>query len=276
MKKINMNKNLAVLMSVYKNDQLHFLKLAIESILNQTYFKFDLFIKSDGVLKKECKNYLLSLEDPRIVFKQRKENRGLAISLNEIIIDDILPKEYEYIARMDADDISELNRFEKQIDFLEINQEIDCLGTWAIEIRENGEEYFKKKMPLNHEDCYKLFQIRDCLIHPSVMFRNTYFKKSGLYPEDTFFGEDTIMWAQGFKNGAKFANLPEFLIKFRIDNNFFKRRRGINHAKSILSLRKRVIKMLNFGLKSKFYAYMYALVKITPTKILNVLYKYSR
>lgn len=271
-----MRKKLAVIMSVYKNDKLLFLKPSIESILNQTFFDYDFFIIGDGILKTKCKEYITSLDDPRIKFKYRCQNKGLAASLNEILKQNILSNNYEFIARMDADDISVLDRFEKQISFLNDNREIDCLGTWAIEIKENGEEFFKKKMPITHTKCLDLFKIRDCLIHPSVMFRYTYFIKSGLYPEDTYFGEDTIMWAQGFKNGAKFANLPEYLIKFRIDNDFFKRRRGIKHAKSILKLRKRVILMLNFGMKSILYAYLYSIVKVLPEKILNIIYKYSR
>jgi glycosyltransferase involved in cell wall biosynthesis len=271
-----MKHKIAVIMSVYKNDKLSFLKLAVESILNQTYKNFDFFIQCDGEINNECRSFLLNISDERVYLKERNENKGLAISLNELLKKYILFKNYKYIARMDADDISVLSRFEKQIHFLEQNDEIDCLGTWAIEINEEGEKYFKKKMPSSHKECYRLFEIRDCLIHPSVMFRKKYFEKSGLYPEDTYFGEDTLMWAQGFKNGAKFGNLPEYLIKFRVDNDFFKRRRGMKHAKSILSLRKKVILMLNFGPKSIIYAYMYAIVKVLPTRILNVIYKYSR
>lgn len=66
------------------------------------------------------------------------------------------------------------------------------------------------------------------MIHPTVMFRRSYFEKAGLYPEDTYFGEDTMMWAKGFKSGCKFANVPEYLFKFRLDSNFFERRRGGN------------------------------------------------
>lgn len=271
-----MKKKLAVIMSVYQNDKLLFLKPAIESILNQTFFNYDFFIIGDGILKTECEEYIISLDDARVNFKHRTQNKGLAASLNEILKHVLLTNNYEFIARMDADDISDFYRFEKQISFLNKNREIDCLGTWAIEIKENGEEFYKKQMPITHTQCLNLFKIRDCLIHPSVMFRYTYFVKAGLYPEDTYFGEDTIMWAQGFKNGAKFANLPEYLINFRVDNDFFKRRRGIKHAKSILKLRKRVIVMLNFGLKSILYAYLYSLVKVFPVTVLNIVYKHAR
>lgn len=73
-----------------------------------------------------------------------------------------------------------------------------------------------EKMPITHEECLELFKKRDCMIHPTVMFRRSYFEKAGLYPEDTYFGEDTMMWAKGFKSGCKFANVPEYLFKFRL------------------------------------------------------------
>lgn len=54
---------------------------------------------------------------------------------------------------MDADDISMPERFEKQIIYMESHPNVDCLGTWAIEINDDGNEYFRKQMPVMHEEC---------------------------------------------------------------------------------------------------------------------------
>ncbi len=86
-------KDLAVIMSIYKNDKLVFLKQAVESVLNQTYSDFDFYIQFDGVIKKECEDYLKSLIDSRIIISERNENKGLAASLNELL-GIVLPKEY--------------------------------------------------------------------------------------------------------------------------------------------------------------------------------------
>jgi glycosyltransferase involved in cell wall biosynthesis len=267
--------DLAVIMSLYKNDRLKNLKLAVESILSQTYTSFDFYIQFDGPVDSECSNYLKSLQDERIFIFERNENLGLAKSLNELLTR-VLAKQYKYIARMDADDICLGDRLEKQVNFLNENLEVDCLGGWAIEIDEEGKEYFKKQMPGTHDECNEMFKLRDCMIHPTVMFRKSYFEKAGLYPEDTYFGEDTMMWAQGFSNNCKFANLPENLLYFRLDKNFFERRRGWKHAKSIFTLRRKVNKMLGYGLKADIYAYMYAIAKLMPTSILNLIYKTVR
>ena len=187
-----------------------------------------------------------------------------------------MPMGYEYIARMDADDISMPERFEKQVAYMDAHPETECLGTWAIEIKSDGSEFYRKQMPESHEGCWEQFMIRDCMIHPTVMFRRSYIEKAGVYSLDTYFGEDTMMWAQGFAAGCKFANVPEYLFKFRLNDDFFNRRRGWKHAKGILTLRWRVNKMLHYPLKAYLYAFAYAGAKMMPTKVLNLIYRKAR
>ena len=266
---------LAVIMSLYKNDTLEFVKLAVESILNQTYSQFDFYIQYDGYIPQYVDDYLSGLQDYRMHIYRREENKGLAYSLNELLTI-VMAKDYEYIARMDADDISMPERFEKQIAYMESHPDTECLGTWAIEIKSDGSEFFCKQMPETHEGCWEQFMIRDCMIHPTVMYRRSYIEKAGVYSLDTYFGEDTMMWAQGFAAGCKFANLPEYLFKFRLNDDFFNRRRGWKHAKGILTLRWRVNKMLHYPVKAYLYAIAYAGAKMMPKGILNLIYKTAR
>ena len=266
---------LCAIMSLYKNDTLEFVKLAVESILNQTYSQFDFYIQYDGYIPQDVDDYLSGLTDNRIHIYRRNENKGLAQSLNDLLAV-VMPLGYEYIARMDADDISMPERFEKQVTYMKSHPETECLGTWAIEIKSDGSEFYRKQMPETHEGCWKQFMIRDCMIHPTVMFRRSYIEKAGVYSLDTYFGEDTMMWAQGFAAGCKFANLSEYLFKFRLNDDFFNRRRGWKHAKGILTLRWRVNKMLHYPLKAYVYAFAYAGAKMMPTKVLNLIYRKAR
>lgn len=270
-----MQRRVAVIMSLYKSDELNFLQLAVESVLSQTFKVFDYYIQYDGLVQKTVDDYLSGLVDKRVHIFRRDENMGLAQSLNDLLTI-VMNKGYEYIARMDADDISMPERFEKQIKYLDTHPETECLGTWAIEIKSDGSEFFRKQMPETHEGCWKQFMVRDCMIHPTVMFRRSYFEKAGLYSLDTYFGEDTMMWAQGFASGCKFANLPEYLFKFRLNDDFFNRRRGWKHAKGILTLRWRVNKMLHYPMKAYIYAFAYAGAKMMPERILNLIYKIVR
>lgn len=190
-----MNNRIAVILSLYKNDRIDFVKLAVESILNQTYKDFDYYLQYDGHVSAEVDAYLSGLKDERIRIMRRAENKGLAQSLNDLL-NIVMPMGYEYIARMDADDISEVNRFERQLEYFDSHPEVECLGTWAVEILSDGREYYRKQMPENHNACREMFRKRDCMIHPTVMFRRSYIEKAGMYSLDTYFGEDTMMWAQ--------------------------------------------------------------------------------
>ena len=268
-------RKVAIIMSLYKNDTLLYVQQAVESIVNQSYSLFDFYIQYDGNIPIDVDGYLSSLKDERIRIFKRDKNKGLAYSLNELL-SRLLPMGYEYIARMDADDISLPNRFERQILYMDEHPECEAVGTWAIEIKADGSEFYRKQMPVTHKQCYDFLMKRDCMIHPTVMFRRSYIDKAGLYSLDTYFGEDTMMWAQGFSNGCKFANIPEYLFKFRLNDDFFNRRRGWKHAKGILALRWKVNKMLHYPLKAYLYAIAYAGEKMMPTKVLNVIYKKAR
>lgn len=266
---------IAVLLSVYNRDSKAYISDSIESVLHQSFSNFEVFVQLDGPVEDELRDYLFSIPDPRVHCYQRNKNLGLAHSMNDLLAI-VLPMGYQYIARMDADDISTPNRLERQLHYLELHPEVDCVGTWAIEILSDGTEFFRKKMPEHHDDCLQLFRKRDCIIHPTALFRRSFFEKAGLYETDTFFAEDTMLWAKGFAAGCRFANVPEFLYEFRLDSNFFERRRGRKYANGILDVRKRVNKMLGFGLKEELYAYAYAFAKILPTPILRFIYKTVR
>ena len=266
---------IAILLSVFNRDSKAYASAAIESVLHQSFSDFEVFVQLDGPVKDDLKSYLFSITDPRVHCYQREENKGLAYSLNDLL-SIVLPQGYQYIARMDADDICFPDRFEKQLQYFEMHPEVDCLGTWAIEIDGEGKEFFRKQMPETHEECLDLFRKRDCLIHPTAMFRRSFFEKAGLYPTDTFFAEDTLLWAQGFAAGCRFGNVPEYLFYYRLGDGFFQRRRGWQHAKSIFRLRKRINKMLGFGFRENIYALAYAAVKLMPPPVLNILYRIAR
>ena len=105
-----MNHKISVVMTVYNEE--NYLKAAIESILNQTFKDFEFIIIDDGSTDKSSK-IIESYKDPRIIFYQ-SENRGMVYQFNF----GIKQASASIIARMDADDIAEINRFELQYKFL--------------------------------------------------------------------------------------------------------------------------------------------------------------
>ena len=265
-------------MSLYKSDVMNYVKLATESILNQTYRDFDFYIQYDGYVQKDVDDYLSGLKDERIHINRRDENKGLAYSLNELL-GIVMPKNYDFIARMDADDISVIDRFEKQIKFLEENKNVDMLGGAINEIDENGINRRKiTKYPCTPEECRSFFAKRNPVAHPTVMFRRSFFEKAGWeYPTDYVRNEDTRLWHEGFKNGCKITNIPDVVLNFRMTDNMFKNRRnGKEFALSQLKLRKVIRKDLGYGFKADIYAYATYLLMISPSWLLKLAYRVLR
>lgn len=271
-------KSIAVIMSVYKNDTAEYVKLSVESILGQTYKDFDLYVQYDGPVRKDVDEYLCGLTDERVKIQRRAENKGLAHSLNDLLAI-VKPQGYEFIARMDADDISMPDRFEKQIVFLQQHPRIDCVGGAINEIDENGNDRGKiTSYPCDSDKCRAFFAKRNPVAHPSVMFRQSFFEKAGWqYPTDFVRNEDTMLWYRGCLAGAQIANLPDVVLNFRMtDAMFTQRRNGKAFAKSQLAMRKIINKGLGYGPMSMVYAYAMYILMISPSWILKWAYKVLR
>lgn len=269
---------IAVIQSVYKNDSPEYLNLSLNSILNQTYKDFVLFLGIDGPIGDELSNVIRSIDDARLNVVENKENKGLASMLNDLLT--VCNKDdFEYIARMDSDDIAVSDRFEKQIAFLREHPKIDMVGGAINEIDENGRSLGKiVNYPYSSEECFRFFAKRNPVAHPAVMFRRSFFEKAGWhYPTDYMRNEDTRLWLEGFKNGCKIANLPDVVLNFRMTDDMFRRRRnGRAFAKSQLELRRLIIKDLGYGSMAYIYAYAMYLLMISPSWLLKSAYKLLR
>ncbi|SMC09968.1 glycosyltransferase [Nitratiruptor tergarcus] len=266
-----------VIMSVYKNDKLEYVREALNSLYNQK-LKADIFIKIDGEIDKELEEFLVSEKEKGKIkyLDRRKENRGLAYSLNELI-EKGLELNYNYFFRMDADDINNLDRFKKQIEFMEKNKNIDVCGTYIKEIGD-GLDYEKLvKYPLNHDEMFDFFKKRVPLAHVSVCFRDSYFKKAGLYPENGHISnEDTLMWLKGFQSGCHFANIPYIGVNVRVNKDFFNRRRGIKKVWYDLKNRIEVVRTLEYGLFGYIYSIGMFFINILPPSVKKLAYKTLR
>lgn len=205
----------SVLMSVYM-EEISFLREAIESILNQTYTDFEFIIVGDTpISNRECIFGVIeeyASKDSRIKFIPNENNIGLTKSLN-VGLNHCSGK---YIARIDADDVSNSDRIEKQVDFLERNGDIAVCGTNVIFIDENGKE-------LGHSDLYcdaegikasLLFQTQ--IFHPTVMFRRIISGKTIYYDEKIKYAQDYALWARLITH--RMGNLKEALVKYRLSS----------------------------------------------------------
>lgn len=202
-----MNELISVILPVYNGEK--YLKEAIESILNQTYTNFEFIIIDDG--SKDSSLEIIreyEKEDERIVVVSR-ENKGLIATLNE----GMERAKGKYIARMDQDDISLPERFERQIKVMKNNNIMVC-GTYTKVIDEDG-KYIKDEIVPTQDDeiVKKLLECTNPLFHPTVMFKKF---DNIFYNELAHNCEDYELWLKYTEIG-KIENLPEYLLKYRIE-----------------------------------------------------------
>jgi len=263
-------------MSVYSGDKLIYLQEALESLYVQDE-SIDIFVQQDGQVSQEVSEYLRKeLEFNHIVYLgKRDENRGLAYSLNELLSKTIA-LDYEFIARMDADDISIHHRISLQYNFMKNNPEIDVVGGYIEEFSDKIDYNKIVCYPLHHNEMFLSFSKRVPVAHVTTFFRKSFFEKAGFYPTSSPTNEDTLLWMNGFKAGCRFANIPEILVKVRVGKDFFGRRGGITKAWSDFKDRLLVVKTLGYNTSSYFYAIAVFLVNISPAWLKKILYKRLR
>lgn len=226
---------LSVVMSVYNGGK--FLEEAVLSVLNQTFTGFEFIIIDDGSIDNS-KKIIESFKDARIKLISR-ENKGLIYSLNE----GIAQAKGKYIARMDADDICLPQRFEKQLKFLTDNQDVVLLGTFAKFIDENGKETGEYKVPINYRDIRKEIFWHNPFVHSSVIFERSIFNKAGAYDAKYKHAEDFELWSRMVPK-FKSANLPEFLLKYRMLESGVTKSKNLKMRLQGLRIRLLIIKRL--------------------------------
>lgn len=254
-------------MSIYSNDRLTFVKESVQSILTQTFKQFHYYLIIDGPVSEDIEEYITSLKDERIRLFHLERNEGLAIALNILLEKVMKNPEYKIIARMDADDISMPERFEQQRIFLEANPSVSIVGCWYEEIDETGKYLSPRRLPTVHSALRKRYLTRTPFAHASVMYRRELIEKAGFYPTDTILMEDNVLWGRALKAGLKFANIPKYLFKFRIDNNHFKRRSGFRYGWSYIRSRFNINRSLDFPFYSYFLSLSVGLIKMIPSSL---------
>lgn len=277
MQEVNDGKQMVVLMSVYKNDNPGHLRLSVDSILNQTYQDFLLLIGVDGAVGDDLAEVLHSYdENTQIKMFWFKENRGLTSVLNNLL-EEGKKLQPVFFARMDADDISYSDRFEKQVRCLMANPELDLIGGAIEEMEYDGSLNGKViQYPLTHQECFDFFATRNPLAHPAVMFRASFFDKVTSYNASYKKNQDTELWFRAFKSGCKFGNLKDVVLVFRVSKDMYKRRGGTKFAKEVLKLRNEINKGLGYGIKATLFGYAYFIMAISPGWVKKIAYRVFR
>jgi glycosyltransferase involved in cell wall biosynthesis len=185
---------------------------AVRSILEQTYRDLELIVVDDGSADDTPR--ILSewaMQDDRIRFYRNERSMGLAHCLNRCTSE----AKGEYLARMDADDVSLPSRLEKQVQYLDAHPEVDILGTAAFRVDNDGKIVGKMGIDTDHRQMASRIYLRNPFVHPTVMTRKSVFERLGGYDESLLRGQDYDLWLRA-SSVCRFANLPEPLLLYRV------------------------------------------------------------
>lgn len=264
---------LSVIMGMYNTPTKEILAKSLNSILNQTFKDFELIICNDGSkndcimwAKEICKN------DVRVRFIENEKNMGLAYTLNHCLKE----AKGEYIARMDDDDESHLDRFEKQVEFLDRHPDIglvacnmnlfdDKRGIWGLR---TYNEYVKAES----------FLYRVAVAHPTIMARRDAYDLVGGYRDipKTLRVEDYDCFMRMFARGVKMYNFQEPLLNYREDSNCAKKKK-YKYRFNEIYVRKNGFKELKIlSLKNYLYVYKPLIAGLIPQKFIKKFQKNKR
>ncbi len=276
--KTTIEPKLSVLMSIYSGDNFEYLDAAIESIISQTRPPDEIVVVKDGPLTNELSHIIKKWPQKRPgLFKvvSLQENGGLGVALQE----GLKACSYDIVARMDTDDISCPDRFEKQLKFLRENPDIALVSSWMACFEDNPNKIvFTRQMPQNYEDIRRIARFRNPICHPPAMFRRSAIEAVGGYT-NLQRNQDYHLWARMLLNGAKISCIPETLYKFRYNSNFLKRRASFPHMLSMIKLQKEFLKtgfisypqyLFNVSIRIMTYILPVTMTRFIRTKLLKL------
>ncbi|QNQ83111.1 glycosyltransferase [Lactobacillus sp. PV037] len=256
---------ISVLMSTFNCQNYSQIYNSVQSILDQTFKDWELIIYNDGSTDNgKTSQYINQLAnlDVRIQVIESSHNHGLAYAKNQMI----KVAKGDYITAQDDDDISEVTRLEREVDFLDKNTKYDFVGTTATVFDKDGRwgEYKTPEIPTKDS-----FLWSNPYIHPSVMFRKKTLKQVKGYrvAKETMRGEDYDLFLRLYAGGYKGYNIQDNLYKYYIDRNPYKKYRPMKDRINEAKLRYKGFKSLGYGFKGLPYIVKPILIGLIPNKI---------
>ena len=231
----------SVLISIYKKEKSQYLIQCFNSLLQQSYLADEWVIVEDGPLTEELYSVLDSFEKlyPNLIKRVKiNEHVGLGAALAE----GIRYCSYELIARMDADDISCEDRFERRLKLFMRNPKLDICGSWIEEFENDPMNIVsRRKVPIKERDIRKYQKRRDAFNHMTVMYKKRAVLEAGNYKSVPLM-EDTALWVRMLQNGVHATNIPRYLVKARVGKDYYKRRGGWDYFKLYRNGKKEILK----------------------------------
>ena len=246
-----MKQHFSVCMSVYKNDKPADFLVAVRSIYNQTAAPNDIVLVVDGPVGEELKGAITILQSEIEVLNViwLPTNQGHATARQT----GLMAAKNELVAVMDADDISVLNRFERQLKAFEEHPEVSVVGGLINEFIGTPENVVGTRIVPEQDAEIKAYLKSRCPMNlVTVMMRKSHLQVVGGYI-DWYCEEDYYLWIRLALAGYKFYNIQENLVDVRVGEEMYQRRGGWRYFKSEASLQRYMWKHDVIGLGRYLY-----------------------
>lgn len=258
----------SVLMSLYKKEKPEYLKLAIDSMLNQTVIPDEIVLVEDGPLTPEL--YAVLDEYPMIHRVKNETNLGLGLALNVGLHE----CRNELVARMDTDDCSKASRCEKQLARFAERPYLAIVGANIDEfVGDISNVVSRRVVPTSSDAIYNYAKKRSAFNHPVVMYSKTAVLDNNGY-SDLKRNQDVDLFGRMQFEGYKAENIDEALLWFRSSDELAKRRKSWENTWSYIATIRKFWKM---GYSSFTDYAMVAIAQtgmyLMPVKVQNFVYK---
>lgn len=223
----------SVLMAVYHRDRPKWFEEAVESMAQQTLPPYEIVIVEDGRLtealyaaEKRC----IERYPQWIRIVRREQNQGLAAAMRY----GLKECRCEWIARMDADDLSDPTRCEAELE-MAVAEGADIVGCDCEEFFETIQQPSAKRLfPESHDELVRFSRRRTPFCHPAVMMKKAVVLESGNY-RDVYLHEDYDLFVRIFAHGYRGCSVKRILHYVRVGRDFYGRRGGVRYVKALLN-----------------------------------------
>ena len=258
----------SVLMSLYKKENPEYLRISLDSMINQTAQPDEIVLVQDGPLTDELyavvQEYVKKYPELFHIIVN-ETNLGLGLALNK----GLSACSNELVARMDTDDIAVPDRCEKQLAFFADNPDVAILGGQIEEFATTPDNVVGKRAVPESDKALKDYMKERCPFnHMTVMFKKSAVLEAGNY-QDWFWNEDYYLWIRMALEGFKFANLSETLVYTRVDEKMYQRRGGYKYFNSEIEIQKLMLrnKMIGYGTFVMNYGKRLIVQMLLPNKV---------
>lgn len=264
---------ISVIMSTYHREEPQYLDSALKSIWTDQVRKPDqIVLVKDGPLPAELDSVInkwKNIVGECFCVISNKENKGLALSLN----DAIEVSTGDLLARMDSDDISCPERFLLQEKYMTEHPEVDILGGALREFNNDNTLDNIRRYPASHKDVLACMHRMSPLGHPSVMFRRRFFDEGFRYSNKYHICEDVTMWYDAVAAGKIINNMPTIILNFRRNDSTITRRSREKAWSEFCAYNDGIHKVFGLCTTRYIYSVMRLLFRLMPIFIIKGIYK---